>query len=105
MSPAALSRAAHRGNGWLAFQRADAVDLKALEAGIAAIASEATALDRRASRTVLRLTGPLDLAARGLPDLVAIGVDEVIVEVDWRRPDGPHKTLETLRKAAAGRKA
>lgn len=105
MSPAALSRAAHKGNGWLAFQRADAVDLNALEAGIATIASEAAAVDRQASRTVLRLTGPLDLAARALPDLVAIGVDEVIVEVDWRRPDGPHKTLETLRKAAAGRKA
>jgi probable F420-dependent oxidoreductase len=99
MSPAALKRAGRRGDGWLAFQRADAVDLAALEAGMNTIRREAGALGRVAPRMVVRLTGPLDLSARAVPRLEAIGVTEVIVETDWRSETEPQRTHDTLRAA------
>ena len=99
MSPAALRRAGQRGDGWLAFQRADSVDLAALEAGVETIRKEAAARGRNAPRIVVRLTGSLELSARAVRDLAAVGVNEVIVEVDWRSSTGPHHTLETLRAA------
>jgi probable F420-dependent oxidoreductase len=100
MSKAALRRAGRRGDGWLAFQRASDLDLVALEEGMDLMRATAAALGRPAGRTVVRLTGPLEDAAAALPVLTSIGIDEVIIEVDWLAPDGPERTLERMRSDA-----
>jgi probable F420-dependent oxidoreductase len=97
MSNAALRRAARKGDGWLAFQRADRLDLAAVEAGIEFMEAEAAAADRPLPHTIVRLTGPLDAASLAMPDLAAIGVGEVIIEVDWLAADGPATTLDRVR--------
>jgi probable F420-dependent oxidoreductase len=100
MSKAALRRAGRLGDGWLAFQRAGELDVPALEAGMSLMRETAAAVGRPAGRTVVRLTGTLDDAAAALPALAAIGIDEVIIEVDWPSPDGPERTLERMRHSA-----
>lgn len=96
MSGPALGRAGRRGDGWLAFQSAGSVDIAALAAGMELFRKRASDADRKAPRAVVRLTGPLELAARAMPDLASIGISEVIVEVDWQSERGPEQTLETL---------
>ncbi len=100
MSKAALRRAGRRGDGWLAFQRAESVDFSALVAGVELMQAQASEAGRQASRVVVRLTGPTELAAGVLPDLAAIGVTDVIVDIDWRSDDGPEQTLDTVRNGA-----
>jgi probable F420-dependent oxidoreductase len=100
MSKAALRRAGRLGNGWLAFQRAGELDIPALEAGMGLMQETAADQGRPAGRTVVRLTGSLDDAAAALPALAGIGIDEVIIEVDWLSPDGPERTLERMRSSA-----
>jgi len=39
--------------------------------------------------------------ARRLTSLADAGVDELIIDVDWKQPDGPARTLDALRTAAA----
>jgi probable F420-dependent oxidoreductase len=100
MSSAAVRRAGRLGDGWLAFQRAGALDVPALEAGLDVMRQTASAEGRPTGRAVVRLTGQLDDAAAALPALAAAGVDEVIIEVDWLSPDGPERTLEHMRRGA-----
>ncbi len=100
MSQAAVRRAGRLGDGWLAFQRAGDLDVPALETGLAVMRDSAAAAGRPAGRAVVRLTGPIDDAAVALPTLAAVGIDEVIVEVDWLLPDGPERTLEQMRLGA-----
>ena len=101
MSNAAVRRAGRLGDGWLAFQRAGDLDLAALRAGYERMQATASEAGRTADRMVVRLTGPLDDAAAAMPELEAVGVDEVIVEVDWLAPDGPERTLERIRGEAS----
>lgn len=98
MSKAALRRAGRLGDGWLAFQRAGDLDVPALETRLEVMRQTATAAGRPGGRAVVRLTGPLNAAAAALPALAAIGIDEVIIEVDWLSPDGPERTLERMRR-------
>ncbi|MFC2153201.1 TIGR03619 family F420-dependent LLM class oxidoreductase [Actinomycetota bacterium] len=101
MSKAAIRRAGRRGQGWLAFQRAAHLDLPALEDGLALMRGEAERAGRHVPQTVVRLTGSLEDAAAVVPDLAAIGVTEVIVEVDWSSTDGPERTLGLMRSGAS----
>lgn len=101
MSNAAIRRAGRRGQGWLAFQRASHLDIPAIEQGLALMHEEAKEGGRYAPHAVVRLTGSLDDAAAAVPKLAAVGVTEVIVEVDWLRPDGPERTLEQMRTSAS----
>ena len=100
MSNAAVRRAGRLGDGWLAFQRAGELDLGALRSGYERMQMMASQAGRTADRMIVRLTGPLDDAAAAIPELEAVGVDEVIVEVDWLAPDGPERTLERMRTVA-----
>ena len=97
MSKAAVRRAGRLGDGWLAFQQADDLNISALSDGYERMQDAAAAAGRTVDRFVVRLTGPLDAAAAALPELAAVGVDEVIIEVDWLTPDGPERTLQRMR--------
>ncbi len=100
MSQHALRRAGERGDGWLAFQRADTVDVAALRAGMDQCRTFAQSAGRvRPLRTIVRITGPLPAVVQHLKPLADIGVSDVIVEADWLADDGPRQTLEALRNA------
>ncbi|NNF08718.1 MAG: LLM class flavin-dependent oxidoreductase, partial [Acidimicrobiia bacterium] len=101
MSKAAVRRAGRLADGWLAFQNADAVDYSTLEERLALMRSAAADEGRSAGRVVVRLTGPQDSVVRALPGLARVGVDEVIIEVDWGSDDGPDRTLQRMRSSIA----
>lgn len=100
MSKPALRRAGRQGDGWLAFQRAETIDLEALRTGRQLMAEQAHSVDRQAERTVVRLTGSVELAVNQLSELESAGVTDLIVEVDWRGAGGPERTLDVLRNAS-----
>lgn len=102
MSRHALRRVARRGDGWLALQPADAVEVGELRAGLETIRIEAERAGRPApERAALRISGPTESVADHLADLAAVGITDVIVDVDWLGEDGPRRTLETLRAASS----
>ena len=78
MTRPALRRAREHGDGWLGIQRADAIDIAALEA----VAGQLDGVERR----VLRVAGS---SGRGheiaavLPALADAGITDVVVDVDW----------------------
>lgn len=101
MSRHALRRTGVRSDGWLAFQRAETVDLDDLSAGLLQIADDARSAEREPpTRAVARITGPLASVVQTLRGVQSIGFTDVIVEVDWATEDGPRRTLEALREAA-----
>jgi len=100
-SPVALRRAATLADGWLAQQSALAIDPAALADGrrVMTDAAEKAGVDPAGLRVVLRLvdsTGRCADVARALPDLAAAGVDEIIVDADWERPDGAAEAYAAL---------
>lgn len=99
MSPAALRRAGRLADGWLAFQRADALDMDALVAGRDAMREHARIEGKALPSMVVRLTGPLDAVAAAVPELAGVEVDEVIIETDWLAADGPERTLAVVRRS------
>jgi hypothetical protein len=70
-----------------------------LQNGYEQMQTAAAESGRTVDRFVVRLTGPLDAAVAAVPALAAVGVDEVIIEVDWLAPDGPERTLERMRSS------
>jgi probable F420-dependent oxidoreductase len=97
----ALRRVARRGDGWLALQHADEIDTEALRAGLEAIRREAERAGRPApERAAIRIPGPTDSVARRLAELGAVGITDLIVDVDWLTEDGPARTLSALRTAS-----
>lgn len=79
-TPVALRRTSRRGDGWLAIQSADALDVALIEAAVGALGGVAI------ERVVLRLVGSADRSvevADTLPALAAAGVTDVVVDVDW----------------------
>jgi probable F420-dependent oxidoreductase len=97
MTPAAIRRAGRVGDGWVALQHVDEIDLDTLGAGIAAIADEAARHGRTIpDRTVIRVAGPTPSVARLLPELQKVGVTDVVVDVSWDSA-GPRRTVEILR--------
>lgn len=103
-SKLALGRAGRIGDGWLAQQALPELAPEELSASIRVIAEAATAAGRDPAtlQVVLRLVESLgraeELAAR-LPDLVAAGVDEVIVDVALE--DGEAPSVHRLLRDAA----
>ena len=71
--------------------------------GIAAMrkAAENVGRDTDSLRVVLRLVESADIAdsvAESLQSLAAIGVTDVIVDVDWASDDGPERSASALIK-------
>lgn len=74
---AALSRAARLGDGWLGIQSA-----KALDPAAPAVVS-ATADGRRAVLRIVESTDRHDDVIAALPAFAAVGITDVIIDVDW----------------------
>ena len=97
MSRAALRRAA-AADGWLGQYALPTMSERD-------IAAAAGGMGSGEHRVVVRITGAagrLDALAPRLGGLVAVGVTEVIVDLDWSHDDGPARGAETLRAAVAG---
>lgn len=100
-SPVALRRAGSLADGWLAQQSALEIEPSTLADARRAMAAaaEKAGRDPGALRVVLRLvdsTGNCAAVRRSLDDLADAGVDEIIVDADWDRPDGAAEAFATL---------
>ena len=100
-SPAAFRRAGTRGDGWLAQQSALSIDVSELRSGIGAMHAAADAIGRNSGdlRVVLRLVesaGAPELVAERFESLAAVGVTDVIIDVDWATDDGPERAADVL---------
>lgn len=96
MTPTAIRRAGRIGDGWVALQHVDEIDLDILGAGVADIAAESARAGRDAPRRiVMRVAGPTPSVAGQLAGLQKVGVTDVIVDVDWGN-GGPRRTVEML---------
>ncbi len=88
MSKAAIRRAAAN-DGWLALQRFDQLDPLALAPHITTmkeLMAEAgrDPEDLRVTLRIIQSANHADALARVLGDFASVGVDEVIIDVDWR---------------------
>ena len=104
MTPAALRRAGRIGDGWVALQAVDKLDPPSLGSAIKSIQKHAREAGRDDSmvRVTLQITnsaGHADDIADHLSDLMAVGVQEIIVDVRWDAEDDPRKVHDTLRAA------
>lgn len=102
LSAAALRRAGHLGDGWVALQSVDDLDAEVLRDATKRIGVHAgdAGRDVSAVRVVLQITGSTGRAgeiAGRLPELRAAGVHEIIVDVGWDGKHGPEATLAALR--------
>lgn len=103
-SPVALRRAGRLGDGWLAQQSLDAVDVDELAAGARAVryGAQEAGRDPVTATVVLRIVdsaGRGDEVARRLGELADAGVDEVVVDVSWEG-DALELAASQLREAA-----
>lgn len=99
-SPMALKRAGGLGDGWLAHQSLNDLDVAALEVGAARVREAAVdaGRDPTAVEVVLRIVdsaGRSDVLAPHVPQLAAAGVDEIVVDVAWE--DGSNHALDASR--------
>lgn len=106
MSPAALRRAGRLGDGWLALQRASALDVDSLATAVGRVrrAAEQAGRDPGTLRFILRVTQSEHAAAEvaaAAGSLAAAGITEIVVDVDWNDPEAPHRSAETLRVAVS----
>jgi probable F420-dependent oxidoreductase len=109
MTAAALRRAG-RLDGWFGYIRADRLSLPDVAAAMSAIRAARSQPPASADggpgprpgapRGVLRLVGPPDLAARSAAGLVAAGITEVVVDLDWKHDVRARQELERIRDAA-----
>ena len=117
MTPAALRRAG-RLDGWYGYIFADRLSVPDVAAAMSvvqgarrrrpgAIAADASASETGAgaARDVLRLVGSPDVAARAAGGLMAAGITEVVVDLDWKHPDRARQAIERIRDAAAAASA
>jgi probable F420-dependent oxidoreductase len=103
-SKIALTRAA-KANGWLAHQSAQSLDLAELRTGIARMRqlAEAAGRDPGSLWTTLRIidSAPrIQTVAAELPGLAELGVDEIVVDIDWSAPGAATRAHDALRDAA-----
>lgn len=106
-SRAALRRAGAVGNGWLAQQAGPELDPAAIGEGarVMRAAAESAQRDPAALRIVLRIVesaGMSEALAERLPSLAAVGVTDVIVDVDWGADRGPEDTAAAFGLSARG---
>ena len=100
-SPPALKRAGTLCNGWLPQQSAHSIDPTALEEPISMMRSAAITAgnDPDNYRVVLRINQSADktgVVAENLDALGAVGVDDIVVDVDWSVADGPESAASIL---------
>ena len=100
-SPPALKRAGTLCNGWLPQQSAHSIDPAALEEPISMMRSAAITAgnDPDNYRVVLRINQSADktgVVAENLDALGAVGVDDIVVDVDWSVADGPESAASIL---------
>ncbi|HSG80177.1 MAG TPA: hypothetical protein VLD62_11400, partial [Acidimicrobiia bacterium] len=99
LSPAAIRRAATTCDGWVALQSTDGLDAAALEGPISALGEQADEAGGSRPRVTMQITGSAgrhEEIALHIPALIAVGVDEIIVDVSWADPSGPEAAYETL---------
>ena len=99
----ALKRAATIGNGWLPQQSALSLEPSKLIEPINLIKQEATLAGKNADelKIVLRINQSANstkVIADNLNSLDEIGVDEIIVDLDWSKNSAVEKTADTLLK-------
>lgn len=107
MTPAALRRAG-RLDGWYGYILADRLSVPDVAAAMSVVRAargqrraQASASGACAPRDILRLVGSPDLVARAAGDLVAAGITEVVVDLDWKHGDRSRQEIERIRDAAA----
>lgn len=101
MSRPALRRVACRGDGWFAFQHADAIDPSTYVSGLELIREEAGRAGRESpDRVAVRMPGDTTTISNRLSELADAGVTDVVVDVDWEG-DGPRRTAEVLLSAVS----
>ncbi len=105
MSKLALRRAGAIADGWVAQSSMDSISESEIAASVAAIRGAAKEAGRSdPPRIAVRLPGvegKEKVLAGRLASLADAGIDDLIIDVDWNDPDGPARTLDTLRAAAA----
>lgn len=92
MSSAAIQRAVTFGDGWLALQRCDQLDSEALRPAITDVRQHLVEQGRNPAqfRVIVRVNesaGATERVSSELAALAAVGVTDVIVDVDWRADD------------------
>lgn len=101
MSEAAFRRVGQRGDGWLAIQHVDEINVAGLRSILNTIGKAAQVAGRpMPERVAMRISGPTDDIARRLGDLVEVGVTDVVVDIDWLDGASPRSIAEMLRKAS-----
>lgn len=109
MSRHALERAGRIADGWLAQYALDELSESSLAAGVDVIREAAARAGRQRAevdsfRVVVRVTGAdrkLPALAARLASLAEAGATDLVVDVSWDREDGPSRSLDELRSAAA----
>ena len=109
MRPAALRRAG-RLDGWYGYIMADRLSVPGVAAAMSVVraarsqrGADASASGASAPRDILRLVVWPDLVARAAGGLVAAGITEVVVDLDWKHGDRARQEIERIRDAAAKR--
>jgi probable F420-dependent oxidoreductase len=109
MSRLALQRAGRIADGWLAQFSIDELSEAAVTKGLATMREAAAQAGRMRGETdgfriVVRVTGAdkrLEEVATRIESLAAAGATELVVDVSWDGADGPARSIESLRRAAA----
>lgn len=100
VSKVALRRAATQGDGWLGLQRAGRLDVDAVGRHVAGLAAAAAAAGAdsvgRVTLRIIESSQRLSEVAAALPALARAGVDEIVVDVDWRDPASVEQGRLTL---------
>jgi alkanesulfonate monooxygenase SsuD/methylene tetrahydromethanopterin reductase-like flavin-dependent oxidoreductase (luciferase family) len=100
ISSRALARAGRVGDGWFAVQQASRAEPSEIERGMASIGAARQRRGRSGkSRTIVyvsRSAHDLGSVARLLPMYRDLGVDDMVVDVDWRDKGCPKFAAEIL---------
>ena len=97
MSDAALRRIAERADGWVPLVRASLDPVETIERGTNRLHELAESQGRGGVdfRVVYNAAAPAEAGAR-LDALARAGVTDVMVDVDYRDPDGPERALAAV---------
>ncbi len=99
MSRAALRRTGRLADGWMAFQYTYEVDPEEIAEGRRIIEDEVAAVGRPPLvRMAMQSPGPAEPLAERLVDLAAAGLTDVVISVDWSKPEKVEDILRMLRR-------
>lgn len=106
VSPIALRRAVSQGDGWLGLQRAGRLDVVEVAGHVTKLGEAATRAGfsgrPRVTLRIIESADRIPKIATVLGTLADVGVDEVIVDVDWADPEGLATAHDRLRAATNG---